>query len=240
MGLAFFAHVGSNTPNSTLNTQHSTLNTSHFTPHPRSSRWAAFFAHVVYEPALCEHGEQRTAEAAEAEKEASSAGEWRAFAEAARSLSTAQVETVAAYIARASLSGRLDISVAGSSLGAHTGEGASDGTTSSKGAREGNLAADGHHHVVCDEDLAHFLDADLAILGCPPAEYAEYARELRMEHAAHAAHPCTTDFAEVRTRLVSALLATERLFWTEEGTMRYEAAARANLSAELARLERRQ
>jgi predicted metal-dependent HD superfamily phosphohydrolase len=32
-------------------------------------------------------------------------------------------------------------------------------------------------------DLAHFLDADIAVLGLPPNAYAEYARQVRLESA---------------------------------------------------------
>ena len=32
-------------------------------------------------------------------------------------------------------------------------------------------------------DLAHVLDADIAVLGLPPNAYAEYARQVRLESA---------------------------------------------------------
>ena len=40
-----------------------------------------------------------------------------------------------------------------------------------------------HFKADAKADLAHFLDADIAVLGLPPNAYAEYARQVRLEYA---------------------------------------------------------
>lgn len=83
-------------------------------------------------------------------------------------------------------------------------------------------------------DLAHFLDADLMTLGRRAAGYAEYARQVRLEYA----HVPPAQFAAGRSKVLSTFLAAPTLFFTEEAAAAFEANARANLTAERARLER--
>ena len=40
-----------------------------------------------------------------------------------------------------------------------------------------------HFKADAKADLAHFLDADIAVLGLRPNAYAEYARQVRLEYA---------------------------------------------------------
>jgi predicted metal-dependent HD superfamily phosphohydrolase len=76
------------------------------------------------------------------------------------------------------------------------------------------------------------LDADLAILGATPAAYDAYATAIRREYA----HVSDHEFAAGRLAFVEAMLARTRLFRTAYGHTRFEAAARANLQRERARL----
>lgn len=79
-----------------------------------------------------------------------------------------------------------------------------------------------------DHDLAHFLDADMAILGAEPERYAAYLDELRREYAS-VPEPL---FRRGRRAFVEAQLARPALFHTPYFAARYEARARANLEPE--------
>ena len=86
-----------------------------------------------------------------------------------------------------------------------------------------------------DDDPAGqaLCDADLAILASEPDRYAEYAVDVRREYA----HVADADFARGRAAVLSDLLAKPALFQTPRGHELWEEAARANVAAELARLE---
>ncbi|QZY30933.1 HD domain-containing protein [Nocardioides coralli] len=75
-------------------------------------------------------------------------------------------------------------------------------------------------------------DADLAILAAPAERYAEYTRDIRREYAAVA----DADFAAGRAAVLRDLLAKPDLFHTDVARDRWEARARANVTAELDRL----
>ena len=75
-------------------------------------------------------------------------------------------------------------------------------------------------------------DADLAILASTPGRYAEYAADVRREYA----HVSDEDFAHGRAAVLTDLLAKPALFQTERGHELWEAAARANVTAELRQL----
>jgi predicted metal-dependent HD superfamily phosphohydrolase len=79
---------------------------------------------------------------------------------------------------------------------------------------------------------AALLDADLSILGADPPTYDAYARAIREEHA----HVTDDRFRAGRAAVLEGFLARDRLFLTPGGVDRYEAAARANLTRELAAL----
>jgi len=92
------------------------------------------------------------------------------------------------------------------------------------------------HHQPADDDLAGqvLCDADLAVLAAGPERYAAYVDGVRHEYA----HVPDDAFAAGRAAVLRALLAGP-LFHTPSGRERWERAARANVEAELSRLESR-
>jgi predicted metal-dependent HD superfamily phosphohydrolase len=76
-------------------------------------------------------------------------------------------------------------------------------------------------------------DADLAILAAGPERYAAYTAGVRREYA----HLDEATFAAGRAAVLEQLL-VGRLFHTDLGRERWEAAARANVTRELAELRR--
>ena len=91
-------------------------------------------------------------------------------------------------------------------------------------------------HQIDPEDrvAAVLADADLAILGAPPAGYDRYAAAVRAEFAALPDELWTAG----RRHVLEQLLAAPRLYMTSAGHTRWERAARANLGRELATLNR--
>ncbi|MBW8172491.1 hypothetical protein K0651_05430 [Ornithinimicrobium sp. Arc0846-15] len=79
---------------------------------------------------------------------------------------------------------------------------------------------------------AAFNDADLWILSAPPRRYAEYARDVRTEYA----HVPDAIFAAGRTQIMAALIDRPQVYATAKAQAEWEAAAHANISAELAAL----
>jgi predicted metal-dependent HD superfamily phosphohydrolase len=90
-----------------------------------------------------------------------------------------------------------------------------------------------HEPAADDADGAVLCDADLAILASGPARYDEYTAAVRAEYA----HVSDADFASGRAAVLRALLAHEPLFGTTTARAEWEAAARANVTAELAGLD---
>ena len=89
------------------------------------------------------------------------------------------------------------------------------------------------HRPADDDHRGQLLsDADLAILAARATRYEEYARDVRREYAAVP----DEDFARGRAAVLGDLLAKPTLFHTEAARARWEERARANVSAELARL----
>lgn len=89
-------------------------------------------------------------------------------------------------------------------------------------ARHGSLEVD----AAADPDLAHFLDADMAILGAPPARFDAYERAIASEYSAIPA----AAFRAGRGRFLARLLALPRLYQTSFFSSRLESEARANLA----------
>ncbi|WP_445394912.1 HD domain-containing protein [Streptomyces sp. LE64] len=89
-------------------------------------------------------------------------------------------------------------------------------------------------HAVRDGDRngAVLCDADLAVLAGTPARYRAYAEAVRAEYHFVPDPAFRTGRAEVLRRL----LALPRLYGTPHGARHWEAAARRNLTAELAEL----
>ncbi|MGZ4626694.1 MAG: HD domain-containing protein [Kineosporiaceae bacterium] len=84
-----------------------------------------------------------------------------------------------------------------------------------------------------DTDAAVLCDADLAILAADADRYTRYVRAVRAEYG-HVPEPM---FHSGRTMVLKALEAMPQLYRTAGGRQRWEQAARANLTRELADLE---
>lgn len=84
-----------------------------------------------------------------------------------------------------------------------------------------------------DANGAVLCDADLAVLARDPAAYADYAGAIRREYA----HVPDELFRRGRAAILRGLLEQPVLFRTQLGADRWEAEARANVSAELRELE---
>ncbi|WP_320777506.1 hypothetical protein [Streptomyces sp. CRN 30] len=89
-----------------------------------------------------------------------------------------------------------------------------------------------HDPAPGDANGAVLCDADLAILAADPEAYDRYARAVREEYAFVPDDAFRTGRADV----LRHLLGLPRLFRTPYGEREWEAAARRNLEAELARL----
>ncbi|PNW74159.1 hypothetical protein CHLRE_13g587650v5 [Chlamydomonas reinhardtii] len=83
-------------------------------------------------------------------------------------------------------------------------------------------------------DAALLLDADLSALGGSPQAYAAYAADIRAEYQPHYG---AAAYAAGRCRVLRGFLQRPELYFTSRGRSQHEAAARANLAAELAELE---
>lgn len=90
----------------------------------------------------------------------------------------------------------------------------------------------GHTPAADDSDGAVLCDADLAILAAGERRYAEYTAGVRAEYA----HVPDQDFARGRTAVLRHLLDQHPMFRTPTAQASWEAAARANVTAELNRL----
>jgi predicted metal-dependent HD superfamily phosphohydrolase len=92
------------------------------------------------------------------------------------------------------------------------------------------------HHALPtgeDEDLDHFLDCDLAILGAESATYDAYAAGIRAEYV-----PVAGDaFDAGRASFLRSLLERPNIFRSDFFRRRLDAAARDNLRRELSALE---
>jgi predicted metal-dependent HD superfamily phosphohydrolase len=88
-------------------------------------------------------------------------------------------------------------------------------------------------HTAADDDApaAVLLDADLAVLGCAPHDYALYATAVRQEFGSLP----EDEWRAGRARLVRSLLDRDPLYRTRPARRRWEAQARRNLAGELAK-----
>jgi predicted metal-dependent HD superfamily phosphohydrolase len=89
------------------------------------------------------------------------------------------------------------------------------------------------HHTPTSLDEEVLIDADLAILGADPNEYAAYAAGVRAEYR----HVATPQWRVGRAQVLRTFLATPVVFHTDVMHRAREARARANLTAELASLQ---
>ena len=91
-------------------------------------------------------------------------------------------------------------------------------------------------HDPDDDDVAGAVlcDADLAILAAASDRYAQYATAIRQEYV----HVPDSDFRAGRAKVLRRFLDRPTIYRTAYGREHWEAAARANISAEIAALER--
>jgi len=90
------------------------------------------------------------------------------------------------------------------------------------------------HDVAADDADGQLLcDADLAILGSPSTRYARYTEAVRREYG-HVSEP---EFRAGRTRILRGFLDRSAIDRTSIGHERWEAAARRNLTEEIAAFE---
>ncbi len=89
------------------------------------------------------------------------------------------------------------------------------------------------HSPSPEDDSGHLLcDADLAILGAPPAQYCRYVAGVRKDHA----HVPDELFRQGRATVLAQLLDLDPLFHTAAGRSLWAAQAHVNLNQELAQL----
>ncbi|MBA0049243.1 hypothetical protein [Mycobacterium sp. NPDC050853] len=94
------------------------------------------------------------------------------------------------------------------------------------------LITETHRVEPGDVNGAVLSDADLSVLGSSDDRYARYAAAVREEYEVVPDHV----FNRERARILGALLEQDSIFHTEAGRVRWEAAARSNVEAELRRL----
>jgi predicted metal-dependent HD superfamily phosphohydrolase len=93
-----------------------------------------------------------------------------------------------------------------------------------------------HRPASDDVNGCALSDADLAILAAAPARYADYVATVRREYA----QVSDADFTAGRAVILADLLAKPTLFHTAYARDNWEAAARANVEAELSAMHPRQ
>ena len=79
------------------------------------------------------------------------------------------------------------------------------------------------------------LDADLAVLGSEPSAYQAYVTGVRVEYA----HVDSEAWSVGRAAVLRSYLDRARLYSTQEARSRWDARARANMTAELVSLASR-
>ncbi len=98
------------------------------------------------------------------------------------------------------------------------------------------LLTAGHDAEPGDANGAVLCDADLAVLASPPEAYAGYASAVRAEYA----HLSDAAFVAGRVAVLERLLALPRLYRLPAVAAEWTPRARANLTAELTLLRRRE
>ena len=95
-------------------------------------------------------------------------------------------------------------------------------------ARHGAIAGE-----TLDADTARMLDCDLAILGTAPAVFDRYDAAVAIEYG----HVPRAAYRAGRRGFLARMLAAPRIFCSDDGHQRLDAAARSNLSRAIARLD---
>jgi predicted metal-dependent HD superfamily phosphohydrolase len=94
------------------------------------------------------------------------------------------------------------------------------------------ILATRHHAASADPDACVLVDADLAILGAPPARFREYERQIRAEYV----HVPEQVFAQKRRQILEDFLRRPVLFVSPAFNAQLERQARRNLAEALQRL----
>ena len=94
------------------------------------------------------------------------------------------------------------------------------------------IEATAEHRAPPDQEHALLFDADLMILGAAPADYASYVEAVRAEYR----HVDDNAWRTGRSAVLEAFVERAAIYATSTGRDRWEHAARANLTAELATL----
>jgi predicted metal-dependent HD superfamily phosphohydrolase len=92
------------------------------------------------------------------------------------------------------------------------------------------ILATQHHALSSNSDCNYFTDADLGILGSPPAEYQRYVAAIRKEYAIYP----DILYNKGRHKALSHFLQMPHIFKTGFFAEQYEAQARKNIGWELA------
>ena len=100
-------------------------------------------------------------------------------------------------------------------------------------ARHGQHMPEDFGSVAEPDDVRHFLDCDMAILGAEPARFDAYDRDISEEYRGHV--PAWL-FRRNRRRFLRALLGSPRIYLSDLFHQRYDARARENLRRAIARL----
>lgn len=94
------------------------------------------------------------------------------------------------------------------------------------------LLTKSHRPASSDSDGQVLVDADLAILGAPPATYARYAAAIRREYS----WVSDSDYGSARVTILWQFLERPYIYFTPPMRREREQRARANLNAEIERL----
>ena len=94
------------------------------------------------------------------------------------------------------------------------------------------LATKSHQTTTDDRNTFVMLDADLAILGAPPAQYDAYARAIRQEYS----FVPDAAYRQGRTAVLQRFLARSPFYFTEWMRVRFDTAVTQNLTRELERI----
>jgi predicted metal-dependent HD superfamily phosphohydrolase len=89
-----------------------------------------------------------------------------------------------------------------------------------------------HHELPTDcvhNGLPYFLDADLAVLGCPLPNYFVYAKQIRQEYSVWS----DAEYASGRMKVLRAFLERPNLYYTDAGLSRFNSQAKLNIAREL-------
>lgn len=97
------------------------------------------------------------------------------------------------------------------------------------------LSTKKHQPLLPGTDNKLFLDADLSVLGRPPAQYFKYADAIRTEYS----WVPDREYASGRSAVLKAFLDRERLFFQPETYALLESQARLNMQAEIIQLTTR-